>query len=410
MYFYLRIKKIKPKKQKLRNESPETKIKSNKISALKNTLSLNILLLISSIALCALITEGALRVIYGSQAVLAKSIVDTEMKSKLCRSSLAELEAQGDTLIRADADFGFTLNISPHGFRDPKNFFDDYSKSPLRVLVLGDSYTEGMTADPGKGYVSLLDKHLQRENRGMVFNTGVRGYSAPHYLAVAKKYIPIVRPHVVVVGFCLINDFQESEAPLHPIAILPNLNVYRFEKRCENDRCSWEERTDQEILDIYRKELPCDNSALLNRSYRQVFREEIISRSVLLRFAQLFWNRNFNKKFSEGSSIQVKETDTIEARKSLAELKKLTDENNIPLVVLAIPMRSFDITKVLRWNFNHLKRITDELDIELLDIFPKLTIDDYITWTNDNHWNNSGHEKAFRLLDEYLKEKQLPPS
>ena len=66
-------------------------------------------------------------------------------------------------ILLPEPELGYVYDIPPHGFKDAINFYDDYSDHK-RVLVLGDSFAHGVSADPGKGFVALLQKHYKDKN------------------------------------------------------------------------------------------------------------------------------------------------------------------------------------------------------------------------------------------------------
>jgi len=73
-----------------------------------------------------------------------------------------------------------------------------------RVLIIGDSFVYGMTARPY--YNCFADRLLARGY--LVYNTGIPGTDPAQYAAIAKKYIPILKPDVVIVCHYLGNDLM----------------------------------------------------------------------------------------------------------------------------------------------------------------------------------------------------------
>lgn len=363
----------------------------------------NSLLFVVSIAISWTVAESVLKAIGFTIDVNGGEVIPPEEKKQLCSiNSIAELEKIGHADFRSDPDLSFTLNTKS-GFRDSKDFSADYSDYKYRVLVVGDSYTEGLSATQDHDYVTLLNAHYMPLKKAIFFNTGVRGYAVENYLAIATKYVPLLRPSLVLMGFCLINDFETNGMPPTPVATLPHARVSKIDRTCQGDNpCSLHERSVEEILSIYRRAIRCSGSYTTARSFHEMFREECISRSRVLRLLQITYLHFFNKSFSDGEHLKESKRDINFTADALHRMKDYLDSEHVPLIIMAIPMRSLDFQSVLRWNYEPLKDITTTLGLPLIDPYPQLTIDDYVTWIDDNHWNDSGHHKAFVILRDYL--------
>jgi hypothetical protein len=82
--------------------------------------------------------------------------------------------------------------------------------APLRIVVLGDSLTYGMGIAAEDTYSAVLQALLAPHIPGVrVYNLGVPGYQSADILRVAKKWVPVLKPQVVVYGICL-NDLLPS--------------------------------------------------------------------------------------------------------------------------------------------------------------------------------------------------------
>lgn len=87
--------------------------------------------------------------------------------------------------------------------------------SRKRVLLLGDSFTYGYNAQ-NKTY-SFAD--LLIANGYEVYNTGLGGSDPPQYLSIAREFIPLIKPDIVVANICLGNDAgtdSQSYRPFQP--------------------------------------------------------------------------------------------------------------------------------------------------------------------------------------------------
>ena len=111
--------------------------------------------------------------------------------------------------------------INSEGFRSIE--FKEYEADGLKVLLLGNSLTWGRTANPI--FNSFGDILLSRGY--ITFNTGIVCIDPAQYEAVAKKYIPIIKPDIVIVNY-FGNDnmysFRETK-PYQPFYYFTNAGV-----------------------------------------------------------------------------------------------------------------------------------------------------------------------------------------
>lgn len=105
-----------------------------------------------------------------------------------------------------------SYEIDSHGWRGPE-FKPDYGADELRVVAIGDSCTFGKGVEESDTWPRQLERVLQGElgasRRVRVANLGVNGYSSRDYLEVLKTQALALKPHVVIVGYCL-NDFPNE--------------------------------------------------------------------------------------------------------------------------------------------------------------------------------------------------------
>jgi hypothetical protein len=93
------------------------------------------------------------------------------------------------------------------GLRGPEPELD----APLRGIVLGDSYMQGMFIGDGESPPDCLERYLQRhlKTKASILNTGVMGYSPEQYYYSLVAFADRFRPHFVVVSLFL-NDFGDT--------------------------------------------------------------------------------------------------------------------------------------------------------------------------------------------------------
>jgi lysophospholipase L1-like esterase len=90
------------------------------------------------------------------------------------------------------------------GLRGPEPDVD----APLRGLILGDSFMQGMFIGDDETPPECLRRYLQGrlKRRASILNTGVLGYSPEQYYHSLIAFADRFRPHFVVVSLCA-NDF-----------------------------------------------------------------------------------------------------------------------------------------------------------------------------------------------------------
>jgi len=107
-----------------------------------------------------------------------------------------------------DGSWKFTVN--EQGFRDDRDFAYDKRDDTLRIVVLGDSHTQGFEVRQDHTYAAVIERYL--DSRGLeseVINTGVSGFGTAEE-AVFLEYEGLrYHPDVVVLGFYA-NDFDDN--------------------------------------------------------------------------------------------------------------------------------------------------------------------------------------------------------
>lgn len=93
-----------------------------------------------------------------------------------------------------------------YGFRNPKSVYD----APADVVVLGDSFVEGICLEDGEDVVSQVRNLIPQ-----TIGTGTRGTGPLFQLAVLGRYGPIFRPPVTLKFFFAGNDWENLNAELN---------------------------------------------------------------------------------------------------------------------------------------------------------------------------------------------------
>jgi hypothetical protein len=272
--------------------------------------------------------------------------------------------------------------INSQGYQDTDEFAlsPELEQSQYRIMLLGDSFTFGMSADYPLGFANLVSEHIGSEHDGIVWNLGIPGTSTRQALLLAKEYVPILQPNIVVLGF-FNNDFSENLYPIDlyeaPLIEGKYQLVYAYQM---NNTLEPQRLTDANIY-FRAHGQPASNTQL-----------EILLRRT--RLGSLLLNalpsisRIANPDAIWNESVQ-------QTHELLAELQTYLASENILFVVLYIP--SIDDVQFPTRPYTTFQQMSADLGLYRLDMLDKLSDIDYLPLP-DGHWTNSGHAKASEIL------------
>lgn len=356
------------------------------------------LLAVLSLLGACLAAEGALGAI-GYKSFLENGnafSASWPMKEQICGAkSIAEAEAIGasmskkgfDVKWRHDPDLGYVTTRNAHGFNDSKKFDNDYSEYE-RFMVLGDSFTYGMSADQGRGWVDLLNQHYVPK-KTLFFNTGIPGYGQLNQLAVLKKYQQTIRPHGVILLFCL-NDPDNNRIGSDR-KVLPGLvmDAHEYDDRAPGGVARI---TDEAILERYKRNIGCMDENLAQSTGLRDLLTRIGNRILLgTRLGRAIWIRILKK-----DRQQTRDDDMTYAttEKALSDINDYLKAHNIAFHAAIVPeLDSLKKNKVSDRQ-KKVRLIFEKLSIPVLDIHARLSPADYVQ-VQDGHWNNSGHQRVY---------------
>jgi hypothetical protein len=263
-------------------------------------------------------------------------------------------------------------------------------KNVFRILVLGDSFTVGAGVEQQDTYSSQLQRLLnQNSTRKIeVINTGVGGWNPFEYAQYYEYYGRWFDPDIVILGFFVGNDILNIDKGFRNTAILGR-------------RVSREKAAGQLVMlkvwlhvhsHLARLVMRRPNDVESEGSDCDDFPDFILS---LMRERET----NYREDFPE---IRNKAERAIW---QLLRIKKRTDEQGIPLLVVVIPDET-QINSALRklvFTNSHdydvdmpqslLKEWFDREGIQALDLLPTFRADDRCLYRN-THWTPEGHRLA----------------
>ena len=168
----------------------------------------NIILLVITISIILIVIEVSTR-IFSPQKTL------NELKS-----SNPHVLEQGKNIpwqfkpnvsgIMQTGEFTADYSINSLGMRDKERHLEK-KKNTKRILVLGDSFTEGFGVYQNETYVSVLEDLMNVTSHVEVWNAGVLAYGPDMEYVYLKDHIKEINPDIVLLGFYAGNDILDIE-------------------------------------------------------------------------------------------------------------------------------------------------------------------------------------------------------
>jgi GDSL-like Lipase/Acylhydrolase family len=114
------------------------------------------------------------------------------------------------TFWHTSADGSWQFVVNKQGFRSERDFSYSKTDGVLRVIMLGDSHTQGYEARQDRTYAAIIERYLNE--RGLkieVINTGVSGFSTAEAAVLLEYEALKYDPDVVILGF-FANDMEDN--------------------------------------------------------------------------------------------------------------------------------------------------------------------------------------------------------
>ena len=282
---------------------------------------------------------------------------------------------------------GLRCTVNRQGFHDTQDFVveDDYDHR-LRVLVLGDSFAFGGSADLGKSFVETIEQHFPQ---AVVWNTAIPGSGTNQALMSFNAYAPILKPQVTILGFYM-NDFDDNMMPVDSyfmgvdsVNFPLSIRQYQLDLRGnlikldrQSDLFYRYHRVNPPVNDIHRIVGNTRLGTIALRAFDAV--QQMISKA-------------------EGSRVSRRVEVTGEYLRALRD----ASAGQTQLLALLIPRRE-DIAATGTL-YQHALRLLTELEIDYID--PKDALDSELDYAppTDVHWSNAGHQKIGKILIECLE-------
>jgi hypothetical protein len=120
-------------------------------------------------------------------------------------------------------EFDYTAKINKFGFRGPELDLHTANK-PLKVMLLGDSFTFGWGLEYDSSWGALVENSLRAQGLDIrVYNLGKPGADPADYEDIARRAIPVLKPQLVIVNILQSDDlFQTIREPQRAAVSAPH--------------------------------------------------------------------------------------------------------------------------------------------------------------------------------------------
>jgi hypothetical protein len=285
--------------------------------------------------------------------------------------------------------------LNKQGFRSPLNYNKETVDS-LRlsgrkiVMLIGDSYTEGCCDLPVDS--SFADLLYAKEDYA-VLNFGVGATDLVQYQQIIRKYVPLLKPDLVVVAFYLGNDiatYEREAVPYIPAHYLvkdyPWLQTYLHPYRQKEEKRSYA-ASGEEAYHFY-----LDYYTLWGRETNYI--ESLLRRSVLLSRVYLILRELYVRLHWEITTGEIESKEALNNR-ILREMQAETEKVHSRFLLTPIPSpgdvsKQKDLQKVYGAYFTGIQVAYPEIS--------HFNLQDYDGKETKNHFVHSGSRKYYYFL------------
>ena len=295
-----------------------------------------------------------------------------------CHYDVAKLTAACQ---RGEAS-GRRCAVNQAGYRDDDEFVAPDAKIMRRILLLGDSFTHGFSADLGSSFAEILDAQL---SDALVWNTGITGNGTNSALAAYETWAPVLQPQLTILGFYTGNDFIDNQYPLDSwfrVELADGLR--RSVRRYSIDRLGNPVRLDLETaLRFHARVKPAPNSPV------EAALGSTRLGTLLLRLLDAVSERLIGDDFARQK---------MRTARYLERLRVAAKAQGSDLLVLLIPTAQDTLNPGK--SALAAEALMESLGIAWIDSADIVQFADYKATNMDPHWLNSGHAKIGDMLTE----------
>lgn len=260
-----------------------------------------------------------------------------------------------------------------------------------RILLVGDSFTYGESARPI--YNSFADLLLSQGY--LVYNAGISGTDPAQYMAIVKKYVPLLQPDIVIVAFCLNNDMMRTHripAPDRPHEYITNAGF--FYNHPQGEHLSL-----YEAYEFYKELCIIPSSSLFNRMFARTALTTkiwgILHRLNIVIHPKLdMLTSNWSGEFPQRPEVTSRYLDAIE---------HVCRDHNVPMLLALVPdvTRQDDSLPLETYRINNHQ--VESLMARYPHAFPNNFDRSDFADGEDIHFNNKGSMKFMAFIDSLVQ-------
>lgn len=364
---------------------------------------INALAVILSILITLIVGEVIYRGFVYKSLLIDPKITTSHHKS-FCKydSSLGWKHKKNVSYKFVTPEYTASLTFNSKGLRGPDISYEK-SDDVYRVMILGDSYTEGYTVDLEDSFPEILRNELSKKVRNkkvQVINSGVGGYSTDQEYLYMKEEGRKYKPDLTVLMFCE-NDVYFNTQPMYWRGCKPYFMFGDGKLILKNTP----------VPKPFGQSQPKSSGLALPRSYLLSYLIERYEYMVMARIKDPTPTTKIGViKYDQDIDNSWLITEAI-----IKELKLLLDSENCGLVVSYIPKVELihgDLSRSAMGNEidldkprNILSYICSKNQIAFIDLTEGLRANKgtgRLYYKKDEHWNKNGHKLVGQILARYI--------
>lgn len=167
---------------------------------------INLALLAGMTCICLIICEVAARLLMHNTVVLfPRNFTEAQYEGVTLRRLIPNA-----TFWHTSVDGSWQFRTNAQGFRDDENYEHEKPPGQRRILMLGDSQTQGFEVRQAATFAKRLERRLRDKGMSVqVLNTGMSGFGTAEELMFLQHEGMKYSPDAIVLAF-FANDFDDS--------------------------------------------------------------------------------------------------------------------------------------------------------------------------------------------------------
>ncbi len=260
-------------------------------------------------------------------------------------------------------------------------FFGDEKKSEIKILVMGDSMTNGAYSSNNSAWFSVFAKKLEKKLNKKVYveAVGSGGYGNFQQYLLAQKIAPLINPDFVILQFCN-NDFYNNTYEWESNGISRN----QFTRRpyLMNDNIYYHKG----ILSFFYNSYIFENIRFINRFDLFINLILAITYKILDIEAGMNFTTN-NEQNLEYKKKSLKQTNLI-----LSKIKKEFSNNDVFIFNMCDVVKLHSgIIEADNYPFNKWQNISENNNLIAMDFMRNIKFQKESFYKDTGHFSNIGN-------------------